>query len=478
MRIRFINWTRAAGPLAAALLLGWIAGPAGAQSDDAQIKKLRERLGIVADQLGRIGKDLRRDAAIHNARKAAAAAYDAYIAAAKPREQAWKTYNEAQKALGKAKMQHGKRARSLIEADAEASGLLKESERLEALARAVDARIARRRKALEAAGPVAAAKKAWTDAQARVVEARKAYQQALKGKLLSDPQMKQFNKERGEKWRRFQDVRVKLNGIKRLLLMGRGPLSAQRAYQAAVRAEKETYRAKLVAPDGGKALKVVESLGPKLGALGGRLGPVYGKINDTALVKAAKAAWDRARAPAQDAGKAYQKARSDAIAEDREGAALLRQLKQTKDPKRRAEITRDLAPHRRRADKAEKVIRARKAYQDLSRQDAAKRIAYYTKRNELVAADPEGGKLLAKIKQIRSEYDPANTKLGGFRAKANKDPDVVAARKKVSETWTKMIEANAAYEKALTAKIAARPEGKKLLQEKARLEARLKALTK
>jgi len=481
MITRFVGRCRLPAALVSVMLLGSAARPAAAQSDDAtktKIRELRKQLSDVSWQLTLIRKDLARDASIYEARKASKAALDAYNADHSRWEQAIKTYADARGAVGKAEMAHGKRVRSLIDADVEARGLLTESDRLEALALAVDAKIAARRKAMESTGAIAARKKAWTDAQTRAVEARKAYEKALKDVLASDPQMKQLSRDRSAKWRDYQRVRGRLNAVKRLLLMGRGPLLARRAYDSAVAAEKKTYRAKLTSPDGGKALKVVESLGPKLGALRGQLGLVRRKINDVASVKAAKAAWDRARTAAQNGYKSYAKVRDDEAARDAGAASLLRQLKQAKDAKRRAEITRELAPHRTRAERTERVIRARRAYEDLARQETAKRDAFYVTRSGLVAADPAGRKILAEIKRISATYDPAARTLGGYRNAANKDPAVIAAREKVVLARAKLVQVNAAYNKALDAKVAARPEAKKLLAQRKQLEAKLKALTK
>lgn len=480
MITRFVGrcWLPAA--MVSVMLLGSAARPAAAQSDatKSKIRELQEQLRNVSWQLTLIRRDLARDASIYEARKASVAALAAYGTDRSRWEQATSTYAAARGAVGKAKMAHGKRVRSLINADVEARGLLTESERLEALARAVDAKIAVRRKAMESTGAVAARKKAWTDAQARVVETRKAYEKALKDALASDPQMKQLSRDRSAKWRDYGQVRGRLNVVKRLLVMGRGPLLAQRAYDSAVASEKKTYRAKLTSPDGGKTLKIVESLGPKLGALRGQLGLIYRKINETAPVKAAKVAWDRARTAAQNGYKNYVKARDGEAAKDASAAALLRQLKQAKDPKQRAEITRKLLPHRARANQTEKVIRVRKVYHDLMGQETAKRDAFNTTRSGLVAADPDGRKILAEIKRISTTYDPAAKTLGGYRNAANKDPGVIAAREKVVLARAKLVRVNAAYNKALDARVAARPEAKKLLAQRKQLEAKLKALTK
>lgn len=143
MITRFAGRCRLPVAMVSVMLLGSVARPAAAQSDDAtkiKIRQLQEQLHNVSWQLTLIRRDLARDASIYEARKASVAAVDTYNADRSRWDQAIKTYADARGAVGKAEMAHGKRVRSLINADVEARGLLKESDRLEALARAVDAK--------------------------------------------------------------------------------------------------------------------------------------------------------------------------------------------------------------------------------------------------------------------------------------------------------------------------------------------------
>lgn len=462
------QWRRVARAMTALLLCGWAAETARGDVKQ-EIQKLRARLARIRQRLNVIRGDLARDAAIHNKRKVL---QDAGAAALEAR----KGSDDAREALQAAEGGQRQAMRRLLEADPLAKDLLAKARELEAGAKDVQTRLDARRKALEADEELVAAKKAWQQAQAQAAVARAAYQKALREKPLADPQAKELTRQWQERWAEYRQVRAKVDRIKTLLHMGNAVLEAQRALDAAIRKDEELYLAKQAEPDGGEAMKTVQTLSPKIGVARRDLGVVQGKIDATDEVKAAKAEWDRARPAVAAAQKAHERIRDEKIAADNDGAALLLEWKTADAPARR-KLAPKLNALRAKVAKDPEVLDALEGSRVAAKHEADKRDAYYKTRADALAADPKGAELLATIKDLQAKLTPAGRKLGGYRAAAAKAPEVLAARKDIQTRRAELQKLRAAYEQALLEKIAAYPEAKKLLEEQTELEAKLKELS-
>ena len=474
MTVHRNNFTRAAALCAAAaLLLGGLAARAGAQSDQAkqQIEKLQIRLRAVDRQLAGIRDQVTADPEIARASKALDKAREA---AAKAQQ----AVAEARKALANVTKQQEQKHRRRLEADKEANRLLDKYKQLASQADKAKGKVQERREQLESDKDVAAAKEAWDTARRKEKQAREAYRKVSRAKASADPRIKKLQDARQAKQAESRGVKRRLDRIERPLRRGGGALAAQRAYDRAVEAEKKVRKAKFAPPGGDKSAKTIEALAPERKAVDRRLGAIRRKIDSRPEVAKARKQSGAARTAAGKAEKAYRKTYDAKIAANKERAKLLAQLKKAKEGKARAAINKKLRSLRRKVREDKDVVEARKARDTARKAGLAKRQAYDKLRRDALADDPKAGDLAKRSKALQAKLNPAYRKLSAIRAKAEKDPAVVEARKKVVARKAAMNGLRSDYYDGIRARIAKYPEGKKLLDQRQQLLDEIRQLRK
>jgi len=463
------KWWVAFSLAAAVAIVGIVAVEALAKEDKAAVeqKKRQASLRTIDRRLSRIRAAVTADPAITKAR----------LAAAKAREAANKAYQDsvkAQQAVTKLIKAREEKDRRDLAADTRAKSLMDKRRRLESTARQVEAKIKQRRKELESDKDVVKAKKAADAAREKREQARQAYQKALRDKVSGDAEIKKLQAANRVTWGEYSTLGRELSQIRSLMSRGEAALDAQRAYERAVAAEKKITKAKRDSQESSASAKTVKALGPELRKVDSALRAISTEADADAGVVRAKKDSAAATNAVVKAEKAYRKAIDAKIAADKDGAKLLAALKKAKDSKARREIEKKLSPIRRKVRKDKDVAKARAARDAARKAERTKRTAYRKARAKVIADNPKAADLEKRAKDLRAKLTPAYNDIYAARRKAEKDPDLVKARKEVIARRAVVAKLRQAYNDGIQAKIARDPEGKKLLAERRRLQGEIK----